>query len=391
MVNKNGRLQKSEIFESPKFHGGEILVDVKIIKEGEEEKKPVTKKGRKGVPDAKKKLIQRLADLMDQNNIIGIINMENLPAKQLGSMRSQLRGKVVLIMTKKRFIKLAINKSKKQNIKVLEQYIKGMPALLFTNENPFSLYKLIKKNKSNAPIKPGQKAPNDILISAGPTNFTPGPIIGELGSFKIKAGIEAGKVVIKNDAVVAREGDVVNDKLASLLTRLGIEPMEIGLDLVVVYEKGEILTKDILDVDEEAYINNIKKIANECFNLAIFIALPLKDTIKVLLNKAHNDAYVLSKEKNIVTSETIKEKLAEAEAQSKALKAKVPDKSIKEEVKEEKREEKVEEKKEEKTEEKKEEVKKEEVKEVKQPTESKKDSEVVAKPQQSKQEVKEEK
>ena len=311
------------------------MVEIKILKK-EEEKKPIPKiKGRKGVPDAKKKLIQKLADLIDKNNIIGVINMENLPAKQLGIMRAQLRNKVVLLMTKKRFIRLAINQSKKDKIKELEKYVKGMPALLFTDENPFSLYKLIKKNKSKAPIKPGQKAPNDILVQAGPTSFTPGPIIGELGSLRIKAGIEAGKVVIKQDAVVAREGEEVNEKLAGLLTRLGIEPMEIGLNLVAVYEKGEILTKDVLDVDEQAYINNIKTAANECFNLAVFIGLPLKDTIKALLSKAYNDAKAVVKKANILTSDNVGEVLAKAEAQAKGLKAKVPDKP-KEEVKEDK-------------------------------------------------------
>ena len=39
---------------------------------------------------------------------------------------------------------------------------------------------------------------------------------------------------------------LLNDKLASLLIRLGIEPMEIGLNLVAAYENGDILTGDVL-------------------------------------------------------------------------------------------------------------------------------------------------
>ena len=88
------------------------MVDVKIIKEGEKKEKPAVKKGRESVPEHKKKLVQTLINLIDKNNIVGMINMENLPAKQLGSMRSQLRGKVVLLMTKKRFIKFALDNSK---------------------------------------------------------------------------------------------------------------------------------------------------------------------------------------------------------------------------------------------------------------------------------------
>ena len=315
------------------------MTEVKIIKEGEKEKKPVPKgKGRTGVPEQKIKLVQRIVDLIDKNDIIAMVNMQNLPAKQLGSMRAQLRGRVVLLMTKKRFIKLALEKSKKKNIKELEKHIKGMPALLFTSGNPFSLVKLIKKNKSKAHIKAGQTAPNDILVQAGPTSFSPGPIIGELGSFKIKAGIESGKVVIKEDSVVAKEGDEVNDKLAGLLTRLGIEPMEIGLNVVAVYEKGEILTKDVLDVDEEAYINNVKTAASESFNLAMFIALPIKDTIKPLLSKAHREARAVAKEANVMTSDNVGDVLAKAEAGASALKSKVPEPKAEEKKEEKKKE-----------------------------------------------------
>lgn len=360
-----------EIFESPKFYGGKILVEVEIIKKGEEEKKPVQKrKGREKISDEKKKLVQKIIDLIDNNNIIGMVNMENLPAKQLGSMRAQLRGKVTLLMTKERFIKLALENSKKPNIKELEKYIKGMPALLFTDQNPFALFKLIKKNKSNAPIKAGQKAPNDIIVQAGPTSFSPGPIIGELGSFRIKAGIEAGKVVIKDDAVVAKEGDEVDEKLAGLLTRLGIEPMEIGLDIVAVYEKGEILTKDVLDIDEEAFMNKLRTAASESFNLAMFIAIPLKDTIKPLISKAHNEAKAVVKEAKIMTSDNVGETLAKAEAAASALKAKVRDASPKAK---EKNEEKEEPKQEKKEEEKPEEKKADKPKETSKPEEKKED------------------
>ncbi len=278
------------------------------------------RRGKHHVPERKIKLVHELAGLMDKYNIIGVVNMENLPAKQLKNMRAQLRDKVVLIMSKKRLIRLAIEESKKPNIKELEKNVKGMPALLFTNDNPFALFSMLKKNKSTAPIKAGQKAPREITVHAGATNFAPGPIIGELGGFRIKAGIENGKVAIKEDKVVAKEGDLVDAKLAGLLTRLGIEPMEIGLNLVAVYENGEILTSAVLDIDEEAYKNNIMAAASEAFNLAIFIAIPISDTIKPLLSKAHMEAYALAKEANIITSETIKEKLAQADAEMNAVK-----------------------------------------------------------------------
>src|SRR5262249_15800258 len=157
--------------------------------------------------------VKELVDAMDKAPFIGVVNMENLPGKQLADMRGQLRGKIKLFMTKKKLIKIALAKSKKPHIAELEKYLKGMPALLMTDQNPFALYSLLKKRRSNAAIKPGQAAPKEIMVKAGPTSFAPGPVIGEFGQMKIKAGIEAGKVVIKEDKVVAKEGDIVDDKL----------------------------------------------------------------------------------------------------------------------------------------------------------------------------------
>ncbi|MFH1506356.1 MAG: 50S ribosomal protein L10 [archaeon] len=275
------------------------------------------------VSDEKKKIVKEFTELLNKYSIIGAVNMENLPAKQLQNMREQLRDKLVMKMTKRRLMKIAIDGCKKPGIQALKEQLKGMPALIFTNENPFTLFKFIKKNKSKAPIKAGQIAPNDLVVPAGPTGFAPGPVIGELGAFRIKSGVEDGKVVVKEDSTVAKEGDIVNAKLAALLTRLGVEPMEIGLDLVAVYENGEIVPKSVLDIDEEAYMNNLRTAASESFNLAMFAAYPAKETIELLLGKAHNDSKALATDQDILTDETVGISLGKAEGQMNALKTKL--------------------------------------------------------------------
>jgi large subunit ribosomal protein L10 len=305
------------------------------------------------VSQKKKEIVKEFTELLDKYSIIGVVNMENLPAKQLQNMRSQLRDKLVMKMTKRTLLNIAIDNCKKNNIAALKDQLKGMPALIFTNENPFALFKFIKKNKSKAPIKGGQKAPNDIIVPAGATNFAPGPIIGELGSFRIKTGVEGGKVAIKQDTVVAKEGTVVDAKLAGLLMRLGIEPMEIGLDLVCVFENGEIIPKKVLDIDEEEYTNNMRLAASESFNLAMFIAYPCKETVELLVSKAHAEAKALATEQNILTDETVGLMLGKAELEMKALKTKlniqIPEKKhvVKEEPKMDENKEVEEEKKEE--------------------------------------------
>lgn len=279
----------------------------------------------KSVPEAKKELIKELVSLMDKYTIVGVVDMENMPTPQLQKMREQLRDKVVIKMSKKRLMKIALDEAKKKNkdIDALNNHMKGMPALLFTNDNPFKLFKTLQKNKSTTAAKPGQIAPKDILVKEGPTPFAPGPIIGELGALGIKAGIDGGKVAIKADKVVVKEGEVIDQKTASILSRLKIEPMEIGLDLVATYEEGTIFTKDILSVDEKEFIDKISQGAKWAFNLAIEIAHPSKETIEFMITKAYRESETLSVEQNILNEVSREKIIAKAEMQAKSVYAQV--------------------------------------------------------------------
>ena len=270
----------------------------------------------------KKEIVEKLVKLINEYPIIGVVNMENLPAPQLQSMRSQLRGKFFITMTKRRLIKLAIEQTKsgKLGIEKLESQLGGMPALIFTKENPFRLSRTLQRSKSPAPAKAGQTAPRDIIVNKGATSFAPGPIIGELAVAGIKAGVEGGKVAIKEDAVVVKSGEKIKQKVAEILARLGILPMEVGLDLVAVFENGIIYGRDVLSVDESEYQRRLSNASRWSFNLAVYISYPTKETIKLLIGKAHNDAKAIGVAQNIFDSGIIEVLLGRAGQQMASLK-----------------------------------------------------------------------
>lgn len=263
----------------------------------------------------RKENAKKVIELAKKYPIIGVVDMTCLPTPQLQRMRAQLRGQVEIFMAKKKVMQKAIADIKDMTaIRELNQYMeKALPALLLTKENPFKLFKILKQNKSKAPAKAGQLAPNDIIVPAGPTPFAPGPVIGELGALGIKTGVEGGKIAIKADTVVCKAGQMINDKVASLLLRLGIEPMEIGLDLKVVYEKGVLYPKNVLDIDETKFMNDLLAAISQAYNLAIEAAYTSKDTTEELLMKAFREARAVAEEGKI----TIEEKPAEAKATEK--------------------------------------------------------------------------
>ena len=165
-----------------------------------------------GVAEYKKKYVQDMSKLIRQYPIVGLVNMEGLPAPQLQTMRSELRGKMELYMTKKRLMRIALEKIKneKNGIEELEKHFEGMPAFIFTNENPFKLSRTLQKSKTKAPARAGQTAPSDITISKGPTPFAPGPVISELSNAGLKVGVENGKVAVKEDTVIVKKGEKIN-------------------------------------------------------------------------------------------------------------------------------------------------------------------------------------
>ncbi|OIO62368.1 50S ribosomal protein L10 [Candidatus Woesearchaeota archaeon CG_4_10_14_0_2_um_filter_33_10] len=288
------------------------------------------------VAESKKKVVKEFCDLINSYPVIGVVDMENLPTAQLQKMRGQLRGKVVIRMTKRRFMNIVLDKVKdnKKGIEEMKKYLIGMPALLFTKDDPFKLAKTLKRSMSTAPAKQGQVAPKDIIVSAGPTPFSPGPVISELASAGIKTAIENGKIVVKSDAVVVKKGNKVSAAIAGILVRLGVEPMNVGLNLTAVYDNGTIFTRDVLNIDEEEFIKKIKIAYNSAIGLAIELSFLTKETTEMMIAKAFREAKSLALSQNIMADGVKEEIMAKANKEMLALKSKLnfPD-APKEEVK----------------------------------------------------------
>lgn len=258
------------------------------------------------ISQKKKKEVEVLKKLLQSDENVGIIDLTSLPSAQFQRIKHKLRKDMQIRVTKKSLLRIAIEqiKDKRKGIENLDKYlVSSMPALMLTKEEPFKIAKLISKNKSQTAAKPGQVSPKDLIIPEGPTSFSPGPIIGELGAAGIKAAIEGGKVVIKKETTIVHKGDIITQKQSDMLAKFGIKPMEIGINLVAVYEQGEVYDKEILFTDEEAYIEMIKTIATEALNLAVFAEYPTEETMQILIQRAEREKLAVKHELKDVETE----------------------------------------------------------------------------------------
>ena len=249
--------------------------------------------GRSEVSEVKKKEVMLVKDLISKYRTIGILDLTNLPSPQLQDARKKID--VNIRVTKKRLLKIALNDVDKGVEKLEDSLEKIIPALILTNNSSFKLAKDLRKGKSFVAAKAGQIAPNDLVVKAGPTNLPPGPIIGELGSVGIRASVEQGKVTVKEDSVIVKAGEVISRKAADVLIKLGIKPMELGLNLVATFENGYLFKKDVLNVDDKYYLNALKLAASEALNLSVSIGYVTEDNIELFLRKAESEAKAVEK------------------------------------------------------------------------------------------------
>lgn len=270
------------------------------------------------VADWKKEKVAELEELTNNNEIIGIVNLADIPAPQLQTMRRTLGDKAILKMSRKNFIKIALANSNKE-VEGLADYLEGQPAMVFTEMNPFKLFKILEDSKTEAPAKAGAIAPADIVVPAGDTSFPPGPILGELQQAGIPAKIDKGSIVVQEDATVVKEGEPVPKNVADILTKLEIYPMEVGMDLLAVCEGDTIYTADVLKIDEEETLQTIATAYQNAINLSVNAGIVNSESAPILIQKAATEAMNLAINANILTSETTDKILSKAYAQMLAV------------------------------------------------------------------------
>jgi large subunit ribosomal protein L10 len=260
--------------------------------------------------------VSEITSLMTHHKIIGIIDIGGIPAPQLQQMRGGIRAKAQIRASKNTLILKALDDAEShiKGISALKNEVHGQAAIIATDMNPFALFREIKATRKNAPAKGGETASHDIEVLAGDTPFKPGPIVGELQKAGIPAAISEGKVVIKSDKVLVEAGQKISRELAQMLSRLDIFPIELGLKLNAVYENGDIYRPDVLDIDMDRFMGQLRTASFTALGLAMETGWANPQTIRPLLAKAYLSAHTLAVEKNIYTKDTMKTLLAKAQA-----------------------------------------------------------------------------
>ncbi len=271
------------------------------------------------VLEEKSSEIATIKDILKEYKSIGIASLKKVRASQLQELKKSMTGKVYLRVLKNTLIKLAIEEMNQAELKELEAYLEGSNVFLFTDLNPFKLALLLERGKVKTTAKSGDIAAEDVVIPASNTGQPPGPVISQLNAVGLPTRIESGSVWVSKDTLVVRKGEVINERLAGVLSKLGIKAVELGISMRAVFDNGLIITGDQLKVDVAATKKSVETSNQEAFALALSIGYATKETIKPLLQTAHQKAVALSIGAAIPTKETIADLIRKATAEMNSL------------------------------------------------------------------------
>ena len=282
----------------------------------------------------KRTRVDELAGILGSDGVIGIVDIDGVPAKNMLDMRASLRSKLTITMAKKTLIRRAWESSGMES-ETLDQLFESstQPAVVHTDSmNAFELSAELSKTRQGRAAKEGELAPMDIIVEKGPTQFGPGPIVGEFNAVGIPAKIDKGKVAIQKTVTAVEKGQPISADLGIMLSKLDINPIEIGIILTGAMEDGLVLMADDLDINVDDVRNDVISAVSGAFNLACQITYFTPQTVPSLIAKAKGEAMSVAVNSAIVNDETSALILSKAKSQALGLAGQLDSIALDEEI-----------------------------------------------------------
>lgn len=271
----------------------------------------------------KKDAAVRVSEAIKTHEVVVSAELSGVRASQIHELRKRLRGRVEFIVSRNTIVKKSLSNGFDENCRKFLDGLTGSNILLFSRNNPFSLIILLEKNKVKVPAKAGDVATHDVIVPAGNTGLSPGPVIAEFGHARIPTRIEGGSIWVAKDTVVAKKGNAISAQLASLLSKLGVKPIEMGLTITGAYDSGLVLTRDHLKFDLGSYSNDVVSGARAARSISVEAEIADTSNIDLIVTRAFRNSFAVALESGYLEDESVPFILAKATAQAKSLLARV--------------------------------------------------------------------
>jgi large subunit ribosomal protein L10 len=274
----------------------------------------------KKYPKKKQLMYQELQELPKKYNVVALSKMNKVRATQLMTLRKKFHDQINIKIIKNKVAQRAFEKvSNISGIEDLSKELEGQCALMFTDLSPFKLNLIFSENKVFLPAKGGDIAPKDITIPAGNTGIPPGPVLSEFKEAKVQTKIDQGSIAVTKDTIVAKSGAVISQKLASLMSKLDIKPIEAGVLVNYAISEGLQFREKDLTLDVKEYLKELQLSYSSALNLAIELNYYAPETISSILSLAYQKSLNVALKAGYVSKDTAEIILYNAQAHANGL------------------------------------------------------------------------
>lgn len=271
------------------------------------------------IPSEKTETVHETVELLNEYDIIAAADLNKVTSSMLQDMRRQLRGRLKFKVLKNTLMRISMEQAGKDGHEAFIEQVAGPNVFMFTNGNPFKVAMELDANRVRVFAKAGDLALDNIVLSAGNTGLSPGPLIGKFGVLGVRTRIEGGNIWVVQDTTVCRAGEPINEDLVDLLQRIGIRASEMGLRVKAVYERGDIIPGDALILDLDDYRSRLEQAIGGAFKVAVEAAYFTPATVPTILAKAFQQARSVALEAEWATRDTVGLLIAKANSQARSL------------------------------------------------------------------------
>ena len=267
----------------------------------------------------KTQMYQQIQSLPKKYRVLALVKLDKVRGAQILPLRKTLKDDVLFVNIKDRVAKKALQGLDMPGIAGIAKELVGQCMLMFTDMSPFRLNMLLGKNKIMMAARGGDTSSMDVVVPEMNTGIAPGPMLTEFKEAGIPTKIDQGTIWISKDTTPVHKGEVINDKLASILGKLDIKPVEAGISLYAALEDGLVYAESDLAIDVEAFRDSVILAHREAVSLSVEAAYVTPENAAQILAKASQHARSLSVESGYLTDETREQVLQRADARAKAL------------------------------------------------------------------------
>jgi len=233
-----------------------------------------------------------------------VVHADHVGSKQFQDIRKALRGEGTVLMGKNTMMRKIISDlgpdSPYRNL-VNADVIKGNVGLIFVKDDLAGAKDVVRKFTVPAPARAGVVANANVIVPAGPTGCDPSQT-NYFQTMDVPTKITKGQIEIVRDMPLITKGDRVTPGQADLLQKLAIRPFTYGLEILRVFDNGEMFDPMILDISNNdiiwAFTQGARNVAALSFAIGIAnhstVPHSIRSALRAMISVVINDGMTYS-------------------------------------------------------------------------------------------------